>query len=112
MNEITPKEQKPQDDGGIFENLATRVKLVIRLMLDGRVNPFLKLLPIGSLLYLLIPDAVIGPIDDVFIIWLGAYLFVELCPDEIVQEHLDRLNSTIEGTFKEVDDTNRIDKSD
>jgi hypothetical protein len=30
---------------------------------------------------------VIGPLDDAAIIWLATYLFVELCPPEVVDEH-------------------------
>ncbi|MFP3854358.1 MAG: hypothetical protein ACLFWD_08715 [Anaerolineales bacterium] len=88
--------------GGFFDQIGSRVKLIIRLMKDRRVNPLLKLLPVGSLLYLLIPDFAPGPIDDAAIIWIGAYLFVELCPPEIVEEHRRELDSIIEGQFREV----------
>jgi hypothetical protein len=54
----------------------------------------LKLLPIGSLVYLVMPDIAPGPIDDAAVIWLATYLFVELCPPDIVQEHLDALKAT------------------
>jgi len=79
--------------GGIFNNLALRIKLVIRLIGDARVNPLLKLLPIGSLMYLIIPDLAIGPIDDVAVIWLGSYLFIELCPPYVVAEHTKALEA-------------------
>jgi len=74
--------------GGVFNDLAIRIKLVLRLLADRRISPFLKLLPIGSLAYFVIPDLVLGPVDDMVVIWLGAFLFVELCPPEIVQEHM------------------------
>lgn len=79
--------------GGIFNDLAARIKLIVRLMADSRVSPLLKLLPIGSLLYFFVPDLAIGPIDDVAVVWLGSYLFVELCPPEVVEEHLAALRS-------------------
>ena len=66
--------------GGVFQDLTLRVKLILRLIGDGRVNVLLKLLPIGSLVYLVLPDLAVGPIDDAAIIWLATYLFVELCP--------------------------------
>ena len=78
--------------GGIFNDLTTRIKLILRLMADQRVNPLIKLLPIGSILYFVIPDLVPGPIDDVAIIWVGTFLFVELCPPDVVQEHMAALN--------------------
>ena len=60
---------------GIFNDLVTRIKLVVRLIGDTRINPLLKLLPIGALAYFIIPDLVIGPIDDAAVMWLGGYLF-------------------------------------
>ena len=54
----------------------------------------LKLLPIGSMVYLVLPDIAPGPIDDAAVIWMATYLFVELCPPNVVQEHLDALNAT------------------
>ncbi len=79
---------------GFFHDLTLRIKLILRLMGDGRVNPLLKLLPIGSLVYLVMPDIAPGPIDDAAVIWLATYLFVELCPPDVVKEHLEALNAT------------------
>ncbi len=79
---------------GFFHDLTLRIKLILRLMGDGRVNPLLKLLPVGSLVYLVLPDIAPGPIDDAAVIWLATYLFVELCPPTVVQEHLEALNAT------------------
>ncbi len=81
-------------NGGFFQDLTLRLKLILRLLGDGRVNPLLKILPIGSLVYLLVPDIAPGPIDDAAVIWLATYLFVELCPPNVVQEHLEGLNAT------------------
>jgi hypothetical protein len=80
--------------GGFFNDLTMRLKLILRLLGDGRVNPLLKLLPIGSLVYLIVPDIAPGPIDDAALIWLATYLFVELCPPGVVQEHLEALKAT------------------
>jgi len=95
------KQILPQAQGGFFQNLTDRIKLIYRLMLDRRVNPFLKLLPIGALVYWIIPDIAPGPIDDAFLLWLGSYLFVELCPPEIVQEHMDRIRLESSGISSE-----------
>ena len=81
--------------GGIIHDLTLRAKLVIRLIGDAKVKPLLKLLPIGSLVYLILfPDLAIGPFDDAAIIWLATYLFVDLCPPEVIQKHLDDLVKT------------------
>ena len=82
---------------GFSQNLTNRLKLIFRLLADRRINPFLKLLPIGSVVYLVIPDIFLGPIDDALLIWLGTFLFVELCPPDIVQEHMDRLQQESTG---------------
>jgi hypothetical protein len=83
----------PQSDG-FFQGLTLRIKLILRLIGDPRVSPLLKLLPIGSVLYFVIPDIAPGPIDDAAVMWLATYLFVELCPPDVVQEHLDALKAT------------------
>lgn len=87
--------------GGLFSDLAIRLRLIVRLMADPRVNPLLKLLPVGSLFYLVFPDLGPGPIDDVAVIWLGAYLFVELCPPDVVDEHMTTLTQTLPGSWSE-----------
>jgi len=87
--------------GGMLEDVTLRIKLILRLMGDGRVNIFLKALPVVSLVYLVFPDLVLGPIDDMAIIWLGAYLFVELCPPDVVQEHINALKNVVPGEWRD-----------
>jgi hypothetical protein len=79
---------------GFIDGLVMRIKLILRLMGDKRVNPILKLIPIGSLVYLVLPD-IPGPFDDAAVLWLGSYLFVELCPPQVVEEHMATLKRTI-----------------
>jgi len=99
--------------GGIFHDLANQIKLIFRLMADQRVNPLLKLLPIGSLVYLIFPDLVPGPIDDALVVGMGTYLFVELCPPDIVQEHKEALERVVPGRWQNPEnDTIKIDESD
>jgi len=87
--------------GGIFHDITNRIKLVIRLMGDSRVNSLYKVLPVASLAYLIIPDLAIGPFDDAAIVWIGTYLFVELCPPEIVREHQEALSRVVSGEWRE-----------
>jgi uncharacterized membrane protein YkvA (DUF1232 family) len=85
--------------GGALKDIVNRLKLIGRLMADGRVNLFLKALPLASLAYLIWPAdlapaialPIIGALDDAAILWLGSYLFVELCPPDVVQEHVQAL---------------------
>ena len=87
--------------GGVIRDFILRVKLILRLIGDKRVNPWLKVIPVAGLAYLispfdLIPDIllpVIGELDDAAILWLTNYLFIELCPPEIVQEHVKALSA-------------------
>ena len=88
--------------GGMWRDLVLRFKLIVRLMGDKRVNPFLKLIPIGALIYLISPIDLISGIpgvsalDDVALVSLGAYLFIEFCPPEVVQEHMKKLTSNMD----------------
>ncbi|MFQ5944171.1 MAG: hypothetical protein ACE5JF_11510 [Anaerolineales bacterium] len=91
-------------EGSFFENVSFRVKLILRLLLDRRINPLIKLIPIGAVIYLILPFDIPGPVDDVAILWAGAYFFIELCPPEVVQEHVDAIESVIDGDFREVTD--------
>ncbi|MBI4927300.1 MAG: hypothetical protein HY835_06005 [Anaerolineae bacterium] len=78
---------------GVFQSIGDRARLVLRLMGDSRVNFLLKLLPIGSVVYLVIPTDILPiiPVDDAAVLWLGSYLFVEMCPQDVVQEHWDAI---------------------
>lgn len=80
---------------GFFQGISNRVRLIVRLMADKRISPLLKLLPIGSVVYLFVPTDLmpIIPVDDAAVLWLGSYLFVELCPQDIVQEHWDQIQA-------------------
>lgn len=104
-----PESQRRSSGKGnnLFENLSLRIRLILQLMRDSRINPLLKLLPIGSLLYLVIPEPIIGPIDDAFLLWLGTTLFVELCPQHIVDEHWAELTSIINAEWREITDNER-----
>jgi uncharacterized membrane protein YkvA (DUF1232 family) len=91
--------------GGVFNEFTNYFKLVVRLMGDKRVNPLLKLLPIGTLVYFVVPDIVPGPIDDAVIVWLGTYMFVELCPPDVVQEHSEALDRVVPGEWHDSQDS-------
>lgn len=99
-----PSQNPPKltpSSGGAFQGLALRIKLILRLMADPRVSLLLKLIPVGSIAYLFIPDLVIGPLDDAAVVWIGFTLFVELCPPEIVEEHMNSLRSVLNGTWSD-----------
>lgn len=90
-----------RSSGGFITDVSIRIKLILRLIADPRVNPLIKLLPIGSIIYFLVPDLAPGPIDDAAVLWLGSFVFVELCPPEVVEEHMHALKQTIPGEWRE-----------
>lgn len=101
---------------GLYNNL----RLIFRLVKDSRISFLTKILPIGALIYLVMPTDVlpINPIDDGLILWLGGYLFIELCPEDIVEEHRaalqrssgkdsseqERSTEVVDGSYREVDE--------
>ena len=61
-----------QENPGFITNMTRTLKLVLRLLADRRVNFFLKLLPIGALVYLVSPlDAAIPAVDDALVVGIG-----------------------------------------
>lgn len=109
------KERRPiidSEDRGLFQNIADHLKLVWLLMQDPRVNPFLKVLPLGSLIYLVSPlDMVIPVVDDLGVIWFFTYMFIELCPEDLVAEHRGTIESTVGGKWTKEDEV-IIDEAD
>ncbi|MBN2045741.1 MAG: hypothetical protein JW757_12015 [Anaerolineales bacterium] len=95
-----------------FRGISDHFKLVWALWIDPRINPLLKLLPLGSILYFLSPlDMVIPIIDDLGLLWFLTYLFIELSPEEIVAEHRQKIINTIYREWKEADDV-QFDEED
>lgn len=90
--------------GNMLRGFVNRLKLIAKLMGDRRVSVFLKLLPLASVAYFISPVdlapavvlPVIGVLDDAAILWFGSTLFVELCPPNVVEEHMKELNSNVE----------------
>jgi uncharacterized membrane protein YkvA (DUF1232 family) len=87
---------------GIWAEIIKNIKLIWRLLNDGRVSPWLKMIVPATLLYLLFPVDIIpdiapglGQLDDIAVILLGLKFFVEMCPEEIVRQHLDELASVV-----------------
>ena len=102
---------------GFFRELYQNLRLIIRLMGDSRVNFLLKILPVGALLYWVVPfDFLpVNPLVDTLVIWMGCALFLELCPDDVVNEHRQALNQSYScndhrrGTSQDVIDGNYRD---
>lgn len=101
-----PNKNLSPNQNGFLGGLIIQVKLVLRLMKDNRINPLLKLLPFLGVVYLIFPDLLLGPIDDAALLLGGSYLFVELCPAQIVAEHMQQLQfeNRSKAKDKEIDE--------
>jgi uncharacterized membrane protein YkvA (DUF1232 family) len=106
--------------GGVIRDFMMRVKLILRLIGDRRVSIWLKIIPVAGVLYLiapfdLIPDIalpLIGELDDAAVLWITNYLFIELCPPEIVQEHVRTLTGTTKASDDDVVDAESVEIKD
>lgn len=95
-----PNRNLTPENLGFLPGLLLRVRLILKLMGDPRVNPVLKLLPIAAILYWFIPTDLIPliPLDDAAVLYIGGALFIELCPPEVVAEYTRLLRAESEGT--------------
>lgn len=88
-------------DPNTLRALYDRAIVSFKLMFDNRVGLLTKLIPLGTIAYVLspldfIPEMLFGPLgvfDDVGIILLGLTLFIQASPPDIVQEHLRALRA-------------------
>jgi hypothetical protein len=80
---------------GWFRGLADYFILTWRLLIDPRINPLLKLLPLGSLIYLISPFDLPTPIDDVG-----------------VAEHRSQIASTVDGRWRDAAEDTEIDQAE
>lgn len=103
---------------GMTRDFVNRLKLILKLMGDSRVSPWVKLIPIGAVAYLISPiDIIMGipgvaALDDAAILWIGSSLFVELCPPDVVQEHMQDLGSNLEDSSEDIVDVDATDVND
>lgn len=104
--------------GGTLRALVNRLKLIMRLMGDPRVSPWVKLVPLGAFVYLVSPiDLIMGipgidALDDAAVIWIGSTLFVELCPQDVVQEHMRALSNQVVDDSGDIVDADTTDVND
>jgi len=103
---------------GMTRDFVDRLKLILKLMGDSRVSPWVKLIPIGAIAYLVSPiDLIMGipgvaALDDAAILWIGSNLFVELCPPSVVQEHMQELGNNLDDDSGDIVDADATDVND
>ena len=109
MTEKKPSDIMVNPQGGVVRNVINQLKLIMRLMGDKRVSILAKLVPLGAFAYLIFPADLapnialpfIGVLDDAAILWLGSYVFTELCPPEVVSEHVKALAANMNDESKD-----------
>ncbi len=93
--------------------LMQQIKLVYYLIRDRDVPIYLKVLPFLGVLYVLFPIDIItdiipvlGQIDDLMILTIGAKVFIELAPAHVVAKYMDQMRgqtTIVEGTADDVE---------
>jgi len=79
----------------MFQNIIKEIRLAWRLLRDPRVPLWMKAIPAGAVIYVLLPIDLIpdillglGQLDDIALLIGGVRLFTSLAPHEVVEEHL------------------------
>jgi uncharacterized membrane protein YkvA (DUF1232 family) len=101
-----PMPIQPKDPNALVawvQDVVRQARLTWRLFWDRRVPWWTKLVPPIALAYVLfpidiLPDALIGlgQLDDIAVLLIGAKLFIELSPPDVVREHLRALGARIQ----------------
>lgn len=101
MTQSPQLEQPPKApmNTGMLADLARQLRLVWRLFFDSRVPLWIKTIPTAALAYVIWPIDVVpelavpivGALDDLGVIMLGLATFVNLCPPDVVAEHMQAI---------------------
>lgn len=101
MNQSPQQQGKPDlpAKSGMLSDLVRQLRLVWRLYWDSRVPLWVKTIPTAALAYVIWPIDVIpelavpliGALDDLGLVLLGLTTFVNLCPPDVVQEHMQAI---------------------
>jgi uncharacterized membrane protein YkvA (DUF1232 family) len=117
-----PNDKRPviyDENLNFFRNLILQARLVWLLMGDARVPLWIKGLPLGALAYLIAPFdfdfvPILGYADDVVVLTMGLKLFIDLCPANVVEEHMRSLtgNNSSDWEVKKQSDKSRVNSTD
>lgn len=120
------RNQEPPYDARVLANFVRELgksgALIWRLFTSPETPLWTKIIPVLSFLYwlgpadaVLIPFLGITPLDDIVVILLGLKLFVEVCPQDLVERLRDEINygipaddddndTVIDATYHVLDD--------
>jgi len=117
------QEEMATDNPGFWREVWQQTRLVFRLLRDPEVPFYLKFVPFVGLLYVIMPIdlisdfvPVMGQLDDITALIVGAKVFIEISPPQVVARHMqeirvqDGYETIVEGEFvDELDDSIIID---
>jgi uncharacterized membrane protein YkvA (DUF1232 family) len=90
--------------------LVKNVRLGWRLLRDPMVPTWTKVIPLGAVLYVVLPTDLVpdilfgfGQLDDLGVLLLALRMFISLSPAQIVQQHLAAM-SAVDGSYRVVDE--------
>ncbi|QLG69648.1 MAG: hypothetical protein CH104c_0416 [Candidatus Woesebacteria bacterium] len=96
----TPQPKSPvrrdPERAGIMLQILKGLKLKIRLLKDPRVSGWLKLGFVAGFLWVVFPDLIVGPLDDVLVFYFLAN-FEDFCPQWVVREVLAQMEEEEKG---------------
>jgi len=102
-------------DPGFWREIWEQIRLVWLLLRDNEVPVYLKLLPLAAVIYTifpadLIPDIFVpfGQLDDLTAILVGAKMFIEMSPQDVVNRHIRAMRMQYESA--NLDDVEPSDK--
>ena len=91
---LAPKVKEP----GFWREMWQQARLVYYLLRDPEVPFYLKLLPFTAVVYFLFPfdlltdfAPIIGQLDDITALLVGAKIFIELAPQHVVARHMETI---------------------
>ena len=95
-------------DPGFFGELWQQVRLVYYLIKDSEVPIYLKVVPFIGILYTLFPIDIIadvipvlGQLDDLTILVIGAKVFIEMAPPQVVARYMAQMRGEASGMIVE-----------
>lgn len=110
-NALDPRVKDP----GFWKEIWEQVRLVWALLRDNEVPVYLKLLPLAAFIYILFPADIIpdflvpfGQLDDITAILVGAKMFIEMAPQDIVNRHIRTMRMQYDSA--NLDDVDPSDK--
>lgn len=103
-------------DPGFLGELWQQIRLVFYLIRDSEVPIYLKVLPFVGILYALFPIdlitdfvPVLGQLDDLTILIIGAKIFIEMAPANVVAKYMAQMRGgqpsvkIVDGTADDVE---------